>query len=284
MAPIICGSNNWPSSSKDATCTFPQILQDGIASFEAFYNKKHSGRKLTFRPEMGTVDLKAKFKARSHELNVSTHSMIVLALFEGLEDDEKLSYVVSPLSFLSTRCAERSRLTTSLFVFFQDISNSTNMVSAELKRTLQSLACAKYKVLSKFPKGRDINESDSFAFNSAFTAPINKIKIQTVINKVETAEERQETDSKVEEGRNTQCDVRSCTPLSPALPLALADDTLFPLSLGMYRPNHEGPQDARVPGTRQRDDSPTRPSLHSFSADGETCHRSTHRQGVPREE
>jgi len=94
MAPIICGSNNWPWASKDATCTLPQVLQEGVTSFETFYNKKHSGRKLTFRSDMGTVDLKAKFKMRSHELNVSTHSMIVLALFEGLEDDEKLSYVV----------------------------------------------------------------------------------------------------------------------------------------------------------------------------------------------
>lgn len=95
MAPIICGSNNWPSASKDVTCTFPQILQDGIASFENFYNKKHNGRKLTFRSELGTVDVKARFKARSHELNVSTHSMIVLALFEGLEENEELSYLVS---------------------------------------------------------------------------------------------------------------------------------------------------------------------------------------------
>ncbi|GAA6005797.1 hypothetical protein JCM11491_004014 [Sporobolomyces phaffii] len=180
MAPIICGSNNWPSSSKDATCTFPRVLQDGIASFEAFYNKKHSGRKLTYLPDQGSVDLKAKFKNRTHELNVSTYSMIVLALFEGLEEDEKLSYT--------------------------DIANSTNMIVTELKRTLQTLACAKYKVLSKFPKGRDIGETDTFSFNSAFTAPITKIKIQTVVNKVETADERQVTDSKVEEGRNTQCD------------------------------------------------------------------------------
>ena len=94
IAPIICGSNNWPSSLKDVTCTFPRVLQDGIASFQAFYDRKHSGRKLTFRSDMGTVDLKAKFKTKSHELNVSTHSMIVLALFEGLGEDEKLSYLV----------------------------------------------------------------------------------------------------------------------------------------------------------------------------------------------
>ncbi|GAA5916504.1 cullin family protein [Sporobolomyces salmoneus] len=207
MAPIICGSNNWPSSSKDSSCTFPRILQDGIASFQAFYDKKHSGRKLTFRPDMGTVEVKAKFKARSHELNVSTHSMIVLALFEGLEDDEKLSYI--------------------------DISNSTNMVAAELKRTLQSLACAKYKVLSKFPKGRDINETDSFSYNSSFSAPINKIKIQTVVNKIETAEERQETDSKVEEGRNTQCEACIVRVMKDRKTLAhqqLISDTISQLS------------------------------------------------------
>ena len=83
------------------------------------------------------------------------------------------------------------------------------MIASELKRTLQSLACAKWKVLSKFPKSRDVNETDSFSFNFSFTAPINKIKIQTIINKLESAEERQETDSKVDEGRKTQCDVSS---------------------------------------------------------------------------
>ena len=81
------------------------------------------------------------------------------------------------------------------------------MVAAELKRTLQTLACAKYKVLTKHPKGRDISESDYFSFNSGFTAPLAKIRIQTIAAKVETDAERRETDLKVEEARNTQCDV-----------------------------------------------------------------------------
>ncbi|GAA5852604.1 hypothetical protein JCM8547_002559 [Rhodosporidiobolus lusitaniae] len=180
MQPIICGSNFWPFSSKDSTCTLPKVLQDGIKSFEAFYNQKHSGRKLTFRPEYGTVDVKVRFKARSHELNVSTHSMVLLALFEGLDEDEKLSYL--------------------------DISKSTNMVAAELKRTLQTLACAKYKVLTKHPKGRDVNETDSFSFNASFTCPLAKIKIATIAAKVESDAERRETENKVDEARNTQCD------------------------------------------------------------------------------
>ncbi|BGP14809.1 hypothetical protein JCM10213v2_002764 [Rhodosporidiobolus nylandii] len=180
MHPIICGSNFWPFSSKEAVCTLPKTLQDGIKAFECFYNQKHSGRKLMFRPEMGTVEVKVRFDKRSHELTVSTHAMVVLALFEGLGADEKLSYV--------------------------DISNSTNMVSAELKRVLQTLACAKYKVLTKHPKGREINDSDAFSFNAAFTSPLAKIKIATVAAKVETDQERRETEIKVDEARNTQCD------------------------------------------------------------------------------
>ncbi|ORY88874.1 Cullin-domain-containing protein [Leucosporidium creatinivorum] len=180
MEPIVCGQNFWPFSNKDQICNLPPVLLDGVKAYEAFYNVKHSGRVLTFRPELGSVDVKTKFKARTHELSVSTHCMCVLALFEGLGDDESLSY--------------------------QDIASSTNMAAADLKRTLQSLACAKFKVLTKVPKGRDVDDTDSFLFNSAFTAPLAKIKIQTVASKVESADERRETEEKVEEMRNTQCD------------------------------------------------------------------------------
>ncbi|GAA5944285.1 hypothetical protein JCM3775_003311 [Rhodotorula graminis] len=180
MVPIVCGSNFWPFNAKDKSCTLPKVLQDGVKAFDAFYQHKHSGRKLTFMPDQGQVDVKTRFKARSHELNVSTYAMVVLALFEGLGDDEKLRYA--------------------------DIAGSTNMPSSELKRTLQTLACAKFKVLTKHPRGRDVAESDEFSFNTSFTAPLAKIRIQTVAAKVETDAERRETEGKVDEARNTQCD------------------------------------------------------------------------------
>ncbi|GAA6055941.1 hypothetical protein JCM3770_005606 [Rhodotorula araucariae] len=180
MVPIVCGSNFWPFAAKDKPCTLPKVLQDGVRAFDAFYQHKHSGRKLTFMPDQGNVDVKTRFRARTHELSVSTYAMVVLALFEGLDDDEKLRYV--------------------------DIANSTNMPAADLKRTLQTLACAKYKVLTKHPRGRDVADSDEFSFNAAFTAPLAKIRIQTVAAKVETDAERKETENKVDEARNTQCD------------------------------------------------------------------------------
>lgn len=128
----------------------------------------------------------------------------------------------------------------------QDIASSTNMAAAELKRTLQSLACAKYKVLTKVPKGRDVDDTDSFLYNSAFTAPLAKIKIQTVASKVESADERRETEEKVEEMRNTQCDVSSRLSCSTASPLCRSLTFPFPFSLplldspGMHRPRDEG--------------------------------------------
>lgn len=95
MVPVICGSNVWPFPAKDKPCTLPKVLQDGIRSFEAFYNQKHSGRKLTFMADQGSVEVRTRFKNRTHELNISTYAMVVLALFEGLGEDEKLSYRVS---------------------------------------------------------------------------------------------------------------------------------------------------------------------------------------------
>lgn len=72
---------------------------------------------------------------------------------------------------------------------------------AELKRTLQSLACAKYRVLTKTPKGRDIGDNDRFAINDSFTDPKYRIKINQIQLK-ETKEENKETHERVAADRH----------------------------------------------------------------------------------
>lgn len=69
-----------------------------MKSFENFYYQRHSGRMLAWRPELGHVDVKVQFKARKHELNVTTHAMIVLSLFEHLDSSEQLSFEVRLLA------------------------------------------------------------------------------------------------------------------------------------------------------------------------------------------
>ena len=124
---------------------------------------------------MGTADLKAKFKSRRHEINVSTYQMCVLLLFN---DQDTLSYA--------------------------QISEATAIPVGDLKRALQSLACAKFKILRKDPVGREVEDGDTFSFNEDFSAKQLRFKVGTVSAQKENETEKQETRQKVDEDRKPQ--------------------------------------------------------------------------------
>ena len=84
---------------------------------------------------------------------------------------------------------------------------ATALPETELKRNLQSLACAKYKILKKHPPSRDVRPDDSFSFNEDFSAPLQKLKIAVVSARVEGQEERQETNDRIDEERKHQIEV-----------------------------------------------------------------------------
>jgi len=127
---------------------------------------------------MGNADVRVSFDKKAHDLNVSTFALVILLLFEGLADDEFLTY--------------------------EEIKSATSIIDAELQRHLQSLACAKYKILKKHPPGRDVDAGDSFSFNHEFSSDLRRIKISTVVSKVETGDERKETRNRVDEERRHQ--------------------------------------------------------------------------------
>lgn len=77
-----------------ASCTFPAQLIDASRSFERFYLARHSGRRLTWQPGLGNADVRVKFKARKHDLNVATFALVILLLFEDILDDQFLTYEV----------------------------------------------------------------------------------------------------------------------------------------------------------------------------------------------
>ena len=89
----------------------------------------------------------------------------------------------------------------------QDIKAATQIPDNDLARSLQSLACGKFRILTKHPKGREVGPNDQFSFNAAFTCPLAKIKIQTIVGKVENNEERAETQERVDEERKHQIEV-----------------------------------------------------------------------------
>jgi len=114
---------------------------------------------------------------------VSSFALVILLLFENLGEGEFLTY--------------------------EEIKTATSIPDSELQRSLQSLACTKFKVLRKYPVGRDVNPDGSFSFNGDFSSPLQKIKINTVAARVESGEERRETQDRVEEERRYQIDVRT---------------------------------------------------------------------------
>lgn len=58
------------------------------------YRSQHTGRRLTWQLGLGNADVRATFKNRKHDLNVSTLGLVVLLLFEEVADGEFLTYEV----------------------------------------------------------------------------------------------------------------------------------------------------------------------------------------------
>ncbi|KIY43994.1 Cullin-domain-containing protein [Fistulina hepatica ATCC 64428] len=178
LSVIVMTSTFWPMSHVASPCNLPEELLPAIQSFERFYFSRHSGRRLTWQPVLGNAEVRARFRTRSHDLNVSTLALTILMLFKDLEEAQTLTYV--------------------------EIRDATQIVEQELQRNLQSLACAKFQILKKHPSGRDVSAEDSFSYNMDFSSPLQKIKISTIAAKVESGEERKETLDRVDEERRHQ--------------------------------------------------------------------------------
>ncbi|XP_043101914.1 cullin-4A isoform X2 [Puntigrus tetrazona] len=144
--------------------------------FKLFYLGKHSGRKLQWQATLGHAVLKTEFKEGKKELQVSLFQTLVLLMFN--ETDE---------------CS------------VEDIRSATGIEDGELKRTLQSLACGKARVLNKSPRGKDVEDGDRFHFNSDFRHKLFRIKINQIQMK-ETVEEQVSTTERVFQDRQYQID------------------------------------------------------------------------------
>jgi len=168
-------SGFWPSYPM-LDCALPGSLDAGQAIFRDYYLQQHSGRKLTWINSLGTCILKATFDCGVKEVAVSLFQASVLLLFN---DTDALS--------------------------FMDIASATGLEKKELRRTLQTLACAKDRILIKEPKGRDVEDGDVFKFNAAFTSRLHRIRINTIQLK-ETEDEQKKINETVLQDRQYQID------------------------------------------------------------------------------
>jgi len=164
----------WPTQMT-TNCNLPVEIMKCCEVFKKFYLSNHSGRRISWQTNMGAAELKAVFAAnKKHELSVSTYQMVILMMFNDRPD-----------------------------ISFKELKEATNIPIPDLKRNLFSLSCAKFKILSKEPDNKKIEESDVFSYNSKFKSKLFKVKVMTVVQK-ETEPERQETRGKVDEDRKHQ--------------------------------------------------------------------------------
>ncbi|TQS38475.1 hypothetical protein Golomagni_01017 [Golovinomyces magnicellulatus] len=178
-------------------CIWPREIITIQQSFKAFYLKERNGRQLTWLGFLGNADIRCVFpkvpgkegilgRDRRHEIIVPTYGMIVLLLFNGLTDDESLT--------------------------FQDIQENTNIPIVDLSRILFTLSVLpKCKVLNKIPENKDFPKpGDKFTFNAAFTSKSIRIRAPVVVggggNCVEADDERKETENRNDEHRGNVID------------------------------------------------------------------------------
>jgi cullin-4 len=164
----------WPNYP-DVKINLPPEVAKHIEKYDMYYQRKHTGRRLTWKHALAHSVVRAKFDKGAHkELLVSGFQAIILVLFSELKEGDNLSY--------------------------EDIKAATGLVDVELQRTLQSLACAKFRVLTKHPRGREVDPTDTFTVNTKFVDPKVRIKINQIQLK-ETTEENKETHERVHQDR-----------------------------------------------------------------------------------
>ncbi|KAE8913466.1 Cullin-4 [Phytophthora fragariae] len=144
--------------------------------FDKFYSSKYQGRQLQWQHSLAQCVVKATFPSGKKELVVSLYQTVVLLCFNGADS-----------------------------LGFKEIKEQTRIEDGELRRTLQSLACGKTRVLQKVPKGKEVNDDDSFVFNTTFTNQFIRIKINSIQMK-ETKKENEDTHERVFRDRQYQVD------------------------------------------------------------------------------
>lgn len=158
------------------TCRYPLLkdgwdfkltpqLQSSIDTFTEWYGTQHKNRALSWRHQLGTVTLTARFDSGKYEIGVSLFQAVVLLQFN---DDDVLDF-----KELKARTGIGE---------LRPPHPLTRTEASELVRTLQSLSLGRRgtRVLVKRPAGKEVEPTDKFAFNKGFSNERMKFKINQI--------------------------------------------------------------------------------------------------------
>jgi cullin 1 len=148
FAVTVLTTGYWPTY-KFLELRLPREMVECVTTFKAFYENRTMHRKLTWIYSLGMVQARGNFAAKPIDLQVTPFQAATLLLFNS---EESLA--------------------------FAEIRERLNLPEEDVMRTLHSLSCAKYKILTKTPEGRTIDPAkDVFAYNAKFTDRARRIKV-----------------------------------------------------------------------------------------------------------
>jgi cullin 1 len=148
FAVTVLTTGYWPTY-KFLELRLPREMVECVTTFKAFYENRTMHRKLTWIYSLGMVQARGNFAAKPIDLQVTPFQAATLLLFNS---EESLA--------------------------FDEIRDRLNLPEEDVMRTLHSLSCAKYKILTKTPEGRTIDPAkDVFAYNAKFTDRARRIKV-----------------------------------------------------------------------------------------------------------
>ena len=138
-------------------------LQADINNFTEWYQTQHKNRLLSWRWQLATVSLTARFPSGRYEIDVSLFQALVLLQFNA-------ENVLSA----------------------EELAQRTGIEKKELARILQSLSLGRKgtRVLVKRPQGKEINPDDKFQWNKAFASERVKFRINQIQQDLSVEESR----------------------------------------------------------------------------------------------
>jgi cullin 1 len=138
----------WPSY-KTLEINLPSEMLAGVEQFSRFHDDtSKKTRRLTWQLSLGQVTIKASFD-KTYELMMSPSQTVVLLAFDETN---------GPISL-------------------EELQERTKLPEEDLKRSLQSLYAAKYKLLVKSPAGRSLNKGDTFTINEKFSDRARRVRV-----------------------------------------------------------------------------------------------------------
>ncbi|VDK76385.1 unnamed protein product [Litomosoides sigmodontis] len=192
-------SGYWPTQAAP-DCILPPVAAQAFESFRTFYLSKHNGRKISLNPMLGHADVKAVFygtNANAEELSQQESDLAGPSVTPRGKEEHKILTVSTYQMCVLLRFNNKAKIT------FEELLAETQIPDKELKRSLLSLAMGKptQRILCRKGHGREIENSDEFWVNDAFTSKLTRIKIQMVSGRAEAEPERKETRSRIDEDR-----------------------------------------------------------------------------------